>query len=296
MRDYGKISTSIWRSKRFRALPDEKSRLFYFYLHTCPHVNSIGCFVLPIGYAQTDLGWTEDEVRYAIDTLSIGYLVAFDTQNEVIRILDYLHHDPFQNQKHAQGAVKIALGLPDCQEKLNILNELASNKYAKNDPRLPEAIHTLSIRYRNPIDPPNPNPNPNPNPSGGAVDTSVGNSKSEAPNQERWSSPPPQSDDKVREFKKPLSEWQPRQATFDALILQGVPQLFIAEQILEFATYWEDRDLPQVSWDAKFMQRCLREWKRNGEGWRPNPNAATDKKSQREELREATTGGARNEW
>ena len=68
MRSYSRISITIWRSRKFRSLPSDDPRLLYFYLHTCPHINSTGCFVLPEGYACADLGWPSDRYRAALDT------------------------------------------------------------------------------------------------------------------------------------------------------------------------------------------------------------------------------------
>ena len=65
-RTYGKVSISIWRSRRFTGLPNDEARMFYLYLHTCPHVNSIGCFWLPKGYVQVDLKWSPEAIDRAI--------------------------------------------------------------------------------------------------------------------------------------------------------------------------------------------------------------------------------------
>jgi len=146
MRDYGKISTSIWRSKKFKGVSDN-DRLFYLYLHTCPHVNSVGCYVLPIGYIQADLGWSEKAINKCIDSLSKAYLIAYNKTEELIRIIGFVDHDPFTNEKHAKGAIKIALSLPDCIEKTNLLNDLASNKWGVCRDEIAKAIDSLSKGY-----------------------------------------------------------------------------------------------------------------------------------------------------
>lgn len=159
MRDYAKISTTLWRSKKFRSIDDE-ARLFYMYLHTCPHANSVGCFVLPAGYIRADLGWSEEVVAKAIDTLCKAYLIAFDSGEELIRIIDFVKHDPFTNPKHAAGAIKAALSLPECEEKLHLLNDLAENRHAAENEDLRKALDNLSKPYRNP-EPNRTEPEPN---------------------------------------------------------------------------------------------------------------------------------------
>lgn len=158
MRDYGKISTRLWRSRKFRALPCDEHRLFYVYLHTCPHVNSLGCFVLPRGYAVADLGWPAERVGEAIESLSRAGLIAFNEVDEVVRIVDFLEHDPPTNEKHALGVAKGGFALPDCAEKLVALKELASHRYARKLDALAEAIDRLSRAYRNPEPEPEPEP------------------------------------------------------------------------------------------------------------------------------------------
>ena len=138
MRDFAKISCSIWHSRKFRSLPNDDCRLVYLYLHTNPHVNSLGCYVLPFGYAIADLGWNDmetDPIRYrdCIEALCDSGLIGFDPAESVVRIVDFLKHSPFSNEKHAKGAVKILYHIPDCAEKLILINELRGMKHVHAD-------------------------------------------------------------------------------------------------------------------------------------------------------------------
>ena len=60
MRDYSKVSPKLWRSPRYRSLESGDARLLYLYFLTCEHQSSAGCFRLPVAYAASDLGWTEN--------------------------------------------------------------------------------------------------------------------------------------------------------------------------------------------------------------------------------------------
>jgi hypothetical protein len=144
MRDYGKIYTALWRSRKFRGLPNDDCRLLYLYLHTSAHTNMVGCFVLDEGYAMADLGWPPKRYRDCIDTLSKAYLIGFDRGESVVRIVDFIKHDPFSNPKHAIAAVRTAGRLPDCQEKQRLMQDLAQARHV-NPAMLPD---TLSIPYR----------------------------------------------------------------------------------------------------------------------------------------------------
>jgi len=150
MREYGKLGTSIWSSRKFRKLPNNDARLFYIYLLACPHGNSIGCFRLPKGYVMADLNLSNTAIDTAIHTCIDTGLIGWNEEEEVVRIVDFLAHSPINNGKHGAGAAKAALLLPDCDQKLHIINELSQIKTVKNTGILPlpdtpidTGIHTL---------------------------------------------------------------------------------------------------------------------------------------------------------
>ncbi len=130
MRDYGKISTGIWHSKKFRGL-DETIKLFYLYLHTCKHGNSAGCFHLPKGYILADMQWSLDAIGRAMDRAMDRGLISYNNDEEVIKIHDFLEHSPISNPKHAAGTIKIVLSLPECHEKNMTINELKKIPYCQ---------------------------------------------------------------------------------------------------------------------------------------------------------------------
>ena len=152
MREYTKVSISIWNSKKFKSLTSDDARLAYFYFLTCPAVNSVGCFVIPDGYAAVDLGWGVDRYVKAIDSLSKAYLIAIDRDESVIRIINYLDHNPFTNPKHAIGAIRNAMALPKCEEKVRLFNDLTTRKYGAERPEVRAFLDSTSIGYRKAID------------------------------------------------------------------------------------------------------------------------------------------------
>lgn len=165
MREFTFISTSIWNSRKFSCLQSDDAKLLYFYLLTCPSMNSLGCYVLKPGYAAADLGW--DAIRYknGINALLEASLIGVDKAENLIRIVGFLQHSEIMNAKHGAGAVKIAMALPDCSEKLLLLKDLAAQKHVKAD-GLEAAIRRFSsaetIPYPNGIDTPIPIPIPIP--------------------------------------------------------------------------------------------------------------------------------------
>jgi hypothetical protein len=53
-REFSKVSPSLWRSARFAGLSD-KGKIGFVYFCTNAHVTSAGVYVLPDGYACSDL-------------------------------------------------------------------------------------------------------------------------------------------------------------------------------------------------------------------------------------------------
>lgn len=129
MREYAKIYTSLWRSRKFTSLESDDARLLYLYLHTCVHSNMVGCFILPDGYATSDLGWDLTRYRQALDSLSAASLVGLNREENVVRIVDFLRHDPFTNKSHAAGALKVAMSLPYCDQVALLFNDLRKSKW-----------------------------------------------------------------------------------------------------------------------------------------------------------------------
>ena len=147
MREFGKISTALWtNSKKFKSLDDE-AKLLYLYMHSCPHVNSVGCYYLPKGYISADLGWNDRSIDRAMKALCIA-LIQYNKTENIVKIEGFLDHSKITNKNHAIGAVKIVMSLPDCEEKYSIINELKRDKYCKS---LPE-IKTFERPIDSPMD------------------------------------------------------------------------------------------------------------------------------------------------
>lgn len=160
MRDYGKIYTQIWNSRKFKSLTSDDSKLLYFYLHTCPTVNSVGCFILRPGYAAADLGWEIYRFHRAIEDLSKALLIGFDEGEELVRITDFLKHDPFTNRNHAAGAIKLARSLPDCAQKIVLFQDIARQKFTENLDTSPPEFDSPSIALSHGYRTPEPEPEP----------------------------------------------------------------------------------------------------------------------------------------
>ena len=80
--------------------------------------------------------------------------------------------------------------------------------------------------------------------------------------------------------------WTPDDNTLAQLAQHSMPTQFAREQVPEFITYWRDRGEAHHSWNSKFIQHALRQWrifetKRHKQAqetpiddqWQPNPDA-----------------------
>lgn len=106
-RDFSKVSPAIWRSKRFRALQNDRSRLLLFYYLTSQHQTSAGAYQLAEGYACADLGWSAEEYRAARSPLVESGLIFFDEETEEVFISGWFRTCPPMNEKHAVGCQKM---------------------------------------------------------------------------------------------------------------------------------------------------------------------------------------------
>lgn len=155
MRDFTKVSPSVWKSQKFRALGDETdARLAYLYILTSPHASSAGCYDLPEGYASADLSWDIKRYREAIQRLISVGLIEFAEAENTVRITNWVTFNPPTNAKHAMGilsqlrqASSADLKVKTAQEFSRALNEKGFGR----DQALSKAIAGFFEAYRKPM-------------------------------------------------------------------------------------------------------------------------------------------------
>lgn len=154
MRDFFKVSPTLWRSRKFKSLPNMTARQVYIYLLTCPHGNSAGCYDLPPMYACADLGISEAWYQEAIESLSKVELIDYDVDESTLWIVNFEHFNEPTNPKHALGLL-IQLGQASSQRLRSIafhrFLEVFKARNFDKDAALRKAIETLLIEYPSPI-------------------------------------------------------------------------------------------------------------------------------------------------
>lgn len=101
---FTKISPAIWRSERYRQLCD-RGKVGIFYLMTNSHVTSAGVYTLPLGYACSDLEWTEAEYRDVCEKLVTANMI--DVDKDIVLVERWFLHNPPMNDSHAKGTRRL---------------------------------------------------------------------------------------------------------------------------------------------------------------------------------------------
>lgn len=155
-REYTKVSSGLFSSKKFRALSSDFERLVYVFLLISPNGNSAGVFEQPPHRAYPEIGCTEEAYAKAIESLSDS-LIDYDEASDTILIRNWLKFNPLTNARHASGAVS-QLEKVSCRSlKLQRLQEISQfveqNSGCWKDPSLPlvkAKIKSLLIAYAEP--------------------------------------------------------------------------------------------------------------------------------------------------
>lgn len=143
MRDFSKVSPSLWHSERFIGLASDDARYTYLYLLTSEHQTSAGCYRLPDAYAAADLRWPVERYEQARSELVKAGLIRFDAAASVLMITRWFRFNPPMNPKHHQGIRHILERLPSqaiCADATAELDECLTNAAkakAEREPKHP---------------------------------------------------------------------------------------------------------------------------------------------------------------
>jgi hypothetical protein len=188
----------------------------WFYLLSCPHGNSLGCFVLPTGYMMADLGWDEETVSKHVRELVSNGFIERDERSFLTVIIGWWGHNTIENGNVAKGAVKAIKALPRCEllsrflKDLNVFPNVFPNVLAN------ELRNEFPNGIPNGIETKKPEPEPEPEPK-----HSVGADAPDEHFEEFWKAYPSRRDSPNP--KKPARQ------KFNAAVKGGVdPQAIIA--------------------------------------------------------------------
>ncbi|RWI88650.1 MAG: hypothetical protein EOR22_27095 [Mesorhizobium sp.] len=129
-RKFSMISPELWRSARYHGLSD-KAKVAHHYFLTNAHVTSPGCYILPDGYAASDLRWDLQTYQAMREEVQKAGLIDFDHEHSVIFIEKWLKHNAPKNQKHAIGMYKFINEIPSDRLRQKTLDVLAPIEKAR---------------------------------------------------------------------------------------------------------------------------------------------------------------------
>lgn len=108
---YSRIKSKFWTDEKSGKW-DDSTKLLALYLLTSPHINILGCYVLPKGYICEDLGWTTEQLAKPFAKLLADGFIKYDEANKLLLIPNYLKHNPIENRNQAIAALKQLMELP----------------------------------------------------------------------------------------------------------------------------------------------------------------------------------------
>lgn len=123
MRDYAKIGSSLWGSKKFRSL-DDTGRLLYLYILTCPHARSVGCYVLPAGYMVFDTQMDQKTIDNTLQALATVDLIRLDHTENLVYITGWIEHYEPSSPNHCKKMIYDICALPDSPLKTLVARDL----------------------------------------------------------------------------------------------------------------------------------------------------------------------------
>jgi len=112
VRDFSKVSPTVWQSERFNSLATDDARYTYIYLLTSQHQTSAGCYRLPDAYAAADLHWPVERYKKARAELEKAELIRFDASASVLMVTRWFRINPPMNEKHLIGIRHVLERLP----------------------------------------------------------------------------------------------------------------------------------------------------------------------------------------
>lgn len=125
MRPFGKISSSIMRSKKFRKVQDDRAQLIYLMLHISESGNSIGCFHMPPDKLAIELRKPIEGIEDAYQRLQSVGLIRYDDEEELVQIVGFIAHTPPSSFKHLSGINTVFNATPSCPLKDALAHEIA---------------------------------------------------------------------------------------------------------------------------------------------------------------------------
>jgi hypothetical protein len=104
-RRFRMVGVSVWKSRRFRALPSEGCRFAYIYALTNRHTTNIGLYELPPEYMASDLSIPVEDAEQRLIALSSSGLIRYDWDENLLALDNWFEFNAIDSRKHLAGAL-----------------------------------------------------------------------------------------------------------------------------------------------------------------------------------------------
>jgi hypothetical protein len=119
MSKYRKVSVRIWNDKEFMDLPDDAKLVFLFVL-THPQMTAVGGLRATLAGLANELRWQYQRFYRAFYQTSDVLSVRCDEENNLIVLMNFIEHNPPENQSTAKAYAGAFDLLPDCELKTEL--------------------------------------------------------------------------------------------------------------------------------------------------------------------------------
>src|SRR3990167_9250410 len=142
MREYGQVQSAFWGHPDIAQISDQ-GKLLALYLLTGPQSNGLGCYRLPVGYVQSDLGWPEETVSKGFDELFRNGFCNRCERTKFVLIPGFLKWNTIANGNVAAAREKEFREIPS---QFSLFQELA-NAILRHGRHLSNPFETLLKGY-----------------------------------------------------------------------------------------------------------------------------------------------------
>lgn len=123
MRDYAKIGSTLWGSKKFRKL-SVRDKLVYLYILTSQHARSVGLYALPMGYMTFDTQLDEKAILDALEALEQAQLIETDPREDLIYIVGWIEFAIPSSPNHCKKMIYDICPMPNGRLKTAVAHDL----------------------------------------------------------------------------------------------------------------------------------------------------------------------------
>jgi hypothetical protein len=106
------VSPLFWTDARVKQWGTDPTLLALYFL-TCEHRNLEGLYRVPPAYIQSDLGWSEKEVRNAMRFLLTEHFIEYDEGAQVVFVRNALKYQAPQSKAQIKGALNALQTVPE---------------------------------------------------------------------------------------------------------------------------------------------------------------------------------------